>query len=805
MYDCRLMIGQRKIWRTMCGLFLSVLLLISAGCASTSGKKDTDPAIRDSQKMITGIKTVVAGDAERVVISANKQLQYTSVKQNNPLGILLLFPETTFQEDLNGDLNPTAADNKNIVSTITASKSPDQKNTRLEIGLNRDVPHEIIKNGMDLEISFPQQNPAMAQTSDEDTSPAMVSAEETRSGMTASTSSEMSPEAISETTVAHAGVVNQPTGHDTNRKPAIINRIDFSTQASGKSMVVVGTADAAIDFDIMTMGDRALKVRLFNTQLPEYRKNRPLITTRFESAVDRISPVQAADANATDLIIELREMVPYRPVVEDNILTIHFDPSSIGPRPFEAANLPSWQQVMENAAATDFDETLSPMTLTEEKDPYADLLDRKKEYTGQKIALDFYKTDIKNVFKILQQVSGKNYAVDKDVNGEVTISLERPVPWDQVLDLILDMNQLGKVEQGDIIRIATTATLSAEEQAKQKKIQAIRERMEEQKTLEPLVTEYLPINYASAKSEILPHIEGLLSKDRGSITIDGRNNQVIMTDTQAVLSKAKEIIAEIDKVTPQVLIEARIVEMSDDFSREFGVEWTASGDDIYKSGLDGKYSYQMAMNLPGLNTLENRAEEGLPGGSLGFSFQRLDAWGTPILLDATLRSMEKEGQGKIISSPKVLTLDNKTAMIRQGVRIPFTVIEDGSVEVEFQDVDLLLEVTPHITPDKRVSLEIKTNKNEIIGFADFLGYPIISTNEAETVLLVDDGETIVIGGVTKIAENTLETGLPVLKDIPMLGWLFKTNTSDSTTNELLVFLTPRIVQLEQKSLVQAEN
>ena len=805
MYDCRLMIGQRKIWRTMCGLFLSVLLLISAGCASTSGKKDTDPAIRDSQKMITGIKTVVAGDAERVVISANRQLQYTSVKQNNPLGILLLFPETTFQEDLNGDLNPTAADNKNIVSTITASKSPDQKNTRLEIGLNRDVPYEIIKNGMDLEISFPQQNPSMAQTSDENISPAMVSAEETRSGMTASTSSEMSPEANSKTAVAHAGVVNQPTGQDTNRKPAIINRIDFSTQTSGKSMIIVGTADAAIDFDIMTMGDRALKVRIFNTQLPEYRKNRPLITTRFESAVDRISPVQAADVNATDLIIELREMVPYRPVVEDNLLTIHFDPSAIGPRPFEAANLPSWQQVMESAATPAAVESLSESTVTEEKNPYADLLNEKKVYTGQKIALDFYKTDIKNVFKILQQVSGKNYAVDKDVTGEVTISLERPVPWDQVLDLILDMNQLGKVEQGDIIRIATTATLSAEEQAKQKKIEAIRERMEEQKTLEPLVTEYLPINYASAKSEILPHIEGLLTKDRGSITIDGRNNQVIMTDTRAVLSKAKEIIAEIDKVTPQVLIEARIVEMSDDFSREFGVEWTASGDDIYKSGLDGKYSYSMAMNLPGTDTIENRAQEGLPGGSLGLSFQRLDAWGTPILLDATLRSMEKEGQGKIVSAPKILTLDNQTASIRQGQRIPYTVIEDGSVEVEFQDVDLLLEVTPHITPDKRVSMNIKTTKNEIIGFSDFLGYPITSTNEAVTVLLVDDGETIVIGGVTKVTENTLVTGLPILKDIPMLGWLFKTDTSDKSNNELLVFLTPRIVQLEQKNLVQAEN
>ena len=799
MYDCRLMIEQRKIWRTMCGLFLSVLLLISAGCASTSGQKDTDPAIRDSQKMITGIKTVVAGDAERVVISANRQLQYTSVKQNNPLGILLLLPETTFPEDLSGDLNPPAAGNKNIVSTITASKSPDQKNTRLEIGLNRDVPYEIIKNGTDLEVSFPQQSPAMAQTSDENISPAMVSAEETRSDMTASTSSEMSPEAISETTVAHAGVVNRPTGHDINRKPAIINRIDFSTQASGKSMVVVGTAEASIDFDIMTMGDRALKVRIFNTQLPEYRKNRPLITTRFESAVDRISPVQAADANATDLIIELREMVPYRPVVEDNILTIHFDPSSIGPRPFEAANLPSWQQVMESAATPAAAESLSGNTAAEEKNPYEDLLNERKEYTGQKIALDFYKTDIKNVFKILQQVSGKNYAVDKDVTGEVTISLEKPVPWDQVLDLILDMNQLGKVEQGEIIRIATRATLNAEEQAKQKKIQAIRERMEEQKTLEPLVTEYLSINYANAQSEILPHVKDVLTKDRGTLTVDARNNQIIMTDTAAKIEKAKEIIARIDKVTPQVLIEARIVEINDDFSREVGVAWGASGEDIYRSNLDGQYSYNVAMNTPLLTTPNTQGQ-----GAIGLNFTRLDAWGTPFVLDAALKAMESEQRGKIISSPRILTLDNKKATIKQGQRFPYQTVEDDDVNIEFEDVDLLLEVTPHMTPDRRISMQIKTTKNEIVGFIP-TGEPIVSTNEALTELLVDDGETVVIGGVVKNDSKYTESGFPVLKEIPMIGWLFRTKSQDNIKQELMIFLTPRIVQLEQKNLVQAEN
>ncbi len=185
------------------------------------------------------------------------------------------------------------------------------------------------------------------------------------------------------------------------------------------------------------------------------------------------------------------------------------------------------------------------------------------------------------MFKILQQVSGKNYAVDKDVTGEVTISLEKPVPWDQVLDLILKMNQLGKVEHEDIIRIAKTATLQKEQEALQEKMKAIQARIEQEKTLEPLVTEYMLINYANAEKEIAPNIKDILTKDRGSMTIDSRNNQIIITDTRAILGKVKAIINEIDRVTPQVLIEARIVEINDTFNREIGMSWSANGEDIY--------------------------------------------------------------------------------------------------------------------------------------------------------------------------------------------------------------------------------
>ncbi|MBC2716766.1 MAG: type IV pilus secretin PilQ [Desulfobacteraceae bacterium] len=770
-----------------------------------SGKKDAESVKADPQKIITGINTVVSADSESVIISANKQLNYTSVKQHDPLGVILLFPETTL-----GEIPPELRPDSEIIKTIIPSLSSDQKNTRLEIGLKEDLPYDVKKEGTNLNIVFLRPSTVSTEENQAIESSEMSAVKEESSLNTpvVAGSSEVTEE---KTTEKKAVVGEQEESEkivtsEVNKEAAVINRIDFSTQESGKSMIIVGT-DFPVEFDIQKIAERTLKVRVYNSRLPEYRRHRPLITTRFESAVDRISPIQATDIkNATDLIVELREWVPYRPVAEDNLLTITFDPSSIGPRPFESANLPPWQQVLEEVTYSVQVPEAQAKEQAVVEDTYKDMLGGKKEYTGQKIALDFYKTDIKNVFRILQQVSGKNYAVDKNVTGEVTISLEKPAPWDQVLDLILQMNQLGKVEQDDIIRIATVATLSAEEVAQQKKIEAIRERREQEKTLEPLVTEYIPINYANAHSEILPHIQEILTKERGNITVDARNNQIIITDTRAKLRKAREIISQIDKVTPQVLIEARIVEVNDDFGREFGVAWSVSGEDIYKSGLDGQYSYNFAMNLPGTAFYADQAENGMQGATtLGVNFTRLQAWGTPIVLDAALRTMEQEGQGKIISSPKILTLDNQKAMIKQGQRIPYPTIEDGSVEINFEDVDLLLEVTPHVTPDHRISLHVLTTKNEIIGFTEPLGYPITSTNEAETLLLVDDGDTVVIGGVAKISETMQESGFPILKEIPMIGWLFKSKKVDNSNLELLIFLTPKIVQLEQRGMVQAEN
>jgi type IV pilus assembly protein PilQ len=341
--------------------------------------------------------------------------------------------------------------------------------------------------------------------------------------------------------------------------------------------------------------------------------------------------------------------------------------------------------------------------------------------------------------------------------------------------------------EGDIIRIATLNTLKKEEDLRAAKIAAAQKAQDQEKALEPLVTEYIAVNYSNAQTEILPHIQTILTPDRGIASVDTRNNQIIMTDVADKIWQARAIVQRIDKVTPQVIIEARIAEVSTDFSQELGFDWTATAGPAYNSNLDANFTGDMVMNFPAAGATS----------SIGFVFDKVG--GTPFVLNAALNALESNGEGKIISSPKIVTLDNKKAKIKQGIEYPYLERDDtGGSSVVFKNIDLLLEVTPHVTPDSRVSLKIWITKNDIDSILQ--GVPSLSTNEAETELLVNDGDTIVIGGIMKTRRTTSVSGFPWLSKIPVLGWFFKTESEGRENNELLIFITPRIVQLEQRGL-----
>jgi type IV pilus assembly protein PilQ len=418
----------------------------------------------------------------------------------------------------------------------------------------------------------------------------------------------------------------------------------------------------------------------------------------------------------------------------------------------------------------------------------------QRKYTGEKIALDFFDTDIKNVFRILQEISGKNFAIDKNVTGKVTLTLEHPVPWDQVLDLVLKMNQLGMTMEGDIVRIATLSTLAQEEKLKQAQLQAAQQAQKQAEALEPLFTEYISISYSNAKTEVLPHITAILTEGRGKANVDSRNNQIIITDTAVKIQQAKQIVQKIDTVTPQVIIEARIVEANTNFSREMGFDWQ----DVTLGTFDIPYTSSWKAG-PTTFASDNIPATADPTGALFFNLMKTSGTAFSIV-DAVLVASELEGKTNIVSSPKIVTLDNKKAKIKQGFEVPYLERDSsGNATVRFKDVDLLLEVTPTVTPDNRITMSIFVTKNDLVD--PTAPEPALATNEAETEILVDDGDTIVIGGILKSTLQWGERGIPGLRRMGVLGWLFKYQNESDVKNELLIFMTPRIVQLEQKRLL----
>lgn len=614
-------------------------------------------------------------------------------------------------------------------------------------------------------------------------------------------------------------------------KVAWLNKIEFTGAEGGESVVSIGTTDV-VRYDMQRVNDRKLQLKLFDTQVPQYRK-RPLITTRFESAVDRVTPVQTTQmGNDAVVVFELRESVPFEIEQEENFIVVRFAASTVPPKPLETTAVPEWKKTLDgetpvSAEVVGVPETgdgagqptaiaSKPQGAMEESVKWGQasevlrdegtvvkrvdetILTPKKNYTGEKIALNFYDTDIKNVFRILGEISGQNFAIDKDVTGKVTLNFEQPVPWDQVLDLVLKMNQLGLTEEQGIYRIATQATLAREEKLESEKLEAARQADEEQE----LVTEFFLCSYIDARDTACAHIAreceevtevGWDSRfsPRGNVSVDIAKNMIIVNDVPKAVERIREIIRILDQVTPQVLIESRIVEANTDFRRDIGFDWGTVS--------IGSFDLGDVFEVTGIDmTADNIPTTALDSGAIGFGLSKLS--GTPFdIIDARLQLGEEEGKTRIISAPKILTLDGKLAVIKQGFEVAYIERDSaGGSSVKFKEVDLELRVRPKVTPDNRVMLAVSIKKDDILDIT--AEEPPISTNSATTELLLEDGETIVIGGIIKATVSEGESGIPGLRKIPGLGLLFKYGTKQDQQNELLIFLTPKIIKLEQKEV-----
>ncbi len=434
--------------------------------------------------------------------------------------------------------------------------------------------------------------------------------------------------------------------------------------------------------------------------------------------------------------------------------------------------------------------------------------EKQAKYVGRRIDLDFKDADIHNILRLISEVGEVNVVTADNVQGRVTIRMLN-VPWDQALEVILQAKGLGMVRKDNLIRVAPVEQLEKEREA------AIA-RQRQQAELAPLETRLVPVSYADA-SDISPRVRELLSA-RGTVSVDTRTNMMIVRDIVEQLDNIEQLVRVLDTQTPQVLIEARLVEASSQYSRDIGIQW--GGDAVFTSqtgnptGIGFPSDITVAGGVPtgeaqtaGLNPYGDSASQpnflvNLPavtgagsGGALGLTLGSLSG---NFNLNVRLSAAESMGTVRIISSPRVLTLDNKEANIKQGTLIPFSTVSAQGTQVQFQEATLSLTVTPHVTADGSVSMKVTVTRDEPdFGRVSDTGEPTILKRDATTELLVPDGNTAVIGGIYTRNTGRNVAQVPFFGDIPVLGVLFKSKSFREDRNELLIFITPRIVNRQQ--------
>jgi type IV pilus assembly protein PilQ len=420
-----------------------------------------------------------------------------------------------------------------------------------------------------------------------------------------------------------------------------------------------------------------------------------------------------------------------------------------------------------------------------------------KVYTGKRVSLEFQDADVQDVIRLIAEVSKLNIITGDDVKGKITLKLI-DVPWDQALDIILTTLGMDKVQHGNILRVAPVEKLK-----KEREIALANDKAAKQ--LEPLKTKLINVNYATA-DEMAARLKNMLS-DRGTVDTDTRTNTIIVKDIKENLSRAENLMKALDTQTPQVRIESRIVQALDNFSRSLGIQWgptlklnetngKARGIQFPRTievgGSSGSTNLSPVFTQVGAPTLSGFAVDALPGSQGSDLGIRLGSVSDIFNLDLHLSYAETESTARIVSRPSISVLDNRSARIIQGTKIPFLSSGQNGANVQFQEAGIEISVTPHITSDGSVILKVSTKSNEP-GAAGAGGNVNVLIREANTEMLVKSGRTAVLGGVFKTSDSTGKSGVPVLKDIPILGYLFKGESKTQAREETLIFITPYIV------------
>ncbi|MBI4364176.1 MAG: AMIN domain-containing protein [Candidatus Latescibacteria bacterium] len=385
---------------------------------------------------------------------------------------------------------------------------------------------------------------------------------------------------------------------------------------------------------------------------------------------------------------------------------------------------------------------------------------------GRRMSLDVQGAEIQTVLRSLSEFSGKNIVASKEVKGEVTLRL-RNVPWRHALDIVLKSQSLGMVESGQTIVVSNLETLRKEEMERR-----TAERTQEE--LLPLSTRILPVNYANSK-EMARSVEKTMSK-RGHVEVDERSNSLIVTDIDDRLDQVEAMVRNLDTKTPQVEIVARLVDVDASSTRDLGIEWGLHNLDVFDAGVSE-------------NLDVNAADVTNPAGT--FKLGTIKAFGT---LDARLLALETQNKANIISNPRITTVNNREASVVVGKQIPL-IVQDfaGNAVTQLTTIGIKLSVTPHINTGNRITMDVHPEVSDLASQATVQGGIIINTTMADTRVMVNDGETAVIGGLIRSNESSTKRGVPVLMDLPLLGNLFRSTSTTKQKRELLIFVTPKIL------------
>lgn len=769
-------------------MFFSLVCVVIAarfliGCATSTTTER--PSQESGAAIIEAIKVSSPGGTMTVVeIVSSRPAPYTAFQLINPARVVL-----DVRGMLGSNLSQKIEVNDGNVKDILLQKSTAKDmSAKVVFNLARTVDYEVGKNDKIITLTF---MPKRAAVEDVLSKESKVSAEPLKTQ--GDNGSNIQP--------AKPRIFFEP-------RPTSLNQVlgvDFTMLDHGKSLLTV-TTDKKIRYDLKRKGPKSVVLTLEKTSIPPLLL-RHLDSSHFEGVVDRVKPSFNSTDSRLSLFIFLREMVPFHVNQTESVIQIHFAQTAI--KPPEKKLVPQNVIVAQKNSPKDVGAKKEVSVREEVRIPGL----KKARYTGAPMTMNFVNADVTNVLRLIGEVSKLNIIWGPEVKGTVSMRLEK-VPWDQALDLVLANNDLAMRRQGKVIWItsrAHMAKLEAEERKKREDAEAEAEARrkrrleakEETKKLEPLVTEYFPLDFAKAK-EIKVHIEAVKSQ-RGNVSVDERTNTIIVKDIASIIGEVKKIVERFDAPVKQVMIEARIVDATTNFTRDLGVQWGSL--DGARPGFERRWRqhegtpWGTAMtdfttygDLITGGTFASNAPEGW-GGNIGLSFAMLTNRGLGLLaLDASLALAETEGNVKIISAPKVIASNGEKALISKGDIIYKEVVTADRVDTKELKAVLSLAVTPTVSFNDYVTMDIEVTDDKALT----VDYKL--EKRIETKLMIRSGETIVIGGIYKEDKTEDEAGVPWLREAPVLGWLFKAQRKKRDKTELLIFLTPKVIQTIDKKI-----